>query len=259
MAEGRTNAGIARRLWLTEKTIETHVRTILMKLGLPVSSDDHRRVLAVLTLPARISGLAPDRNPVVPRCAAGGRARSVGTMINTTHIHPIRPSSASPWRRCSRHRAVAVGRPGAPARPRRCGSSPSPCPSPTRPRTAPSPSGRPPARRRPATCSRSTRSTTPATTAPRQAPEGAATTCAASSTAAASPTASARRDRRLAAAVPWQRGDRRHRALPGARGKVLSNKEVEGGSDIVLKLRRKLRPRPGRWRPGLGHHGAVAG
>jgi DNA-binding NarL/FixJ family response regulator len=49
MAEGRTNAGIARRLWLTEKTIETHVRTILMKLGLQVSTDDHRRVLAVLT------------------------------------------------------------------------------------------------------------------------------------------------------------------------------------------------------------------
>ena len=49
MAEGRTNGGIARRLWLTEKTIETHVRTILMKLGLQVSSDDHRRVLAVLT------------------------------------------------------------------------------------------------------------------------------------------------------------------------------------------------------------------
>jgi DNA-binding NarL/FixJ family response regulator len=48
MAEGRTNAGIARRLWLTEKTVETHVRTILMKLGLQVSDDDHRRVLAVL-------------------------------------------------------------------------------------------------------------------------------------------------------------------------------------------------------------------
>ena len=48
MAEGRTNAGIARRLWLTEKTVETHVRTILMKLGLAVSDDDHRRVLAVL-------------------------------------------------------------------------------------------------------------------------------------------------------------------------------------------------------------------
>ena len=48
MAEGRTNAGIARRLWLTEKTVETHVRAILGKLGLPVSGDDHRRVLAVL-------------------------------------------------------------------------------------------------------------------------------------------------------------------------------------------------------------------
>ena len=48
MAEGRTNAGIAKRLWLTEKTVEAHVRSILMKLGLPLNDDDHRRVLAVL-------------------------------------------------------------------------------------------------------------------------------------------------------------------------------------------------------------------
>jgi DNA-binding NarL/FixJ family response regulator len=48
MAEGRTNAGIARRLWLTERTVETHVRSILGKLGISGGEDDHRRVLAVL-------------------------------------------------------------------------------------------------------------------------------------------------------------------------------------------------------------------
>jgi DNA-binding NarL/FixJ family response regulator len=48
MAEGRTNAGIARRLWLTDRTVETHVASILAKLGLRESIDEHRRVLAVL-------------------------------------------------------------------------------------------------------------------------------------------------------------------------------------------------------------------
>jgi DNA-binding NarL/FixJ family response regulator len=56
MAEGRTNSGIAKRLWLTEKTVETHVRAILMKLGLTVSNDDHRRVLAVLAYLRAIKG-----------------------------------------------------------------------------------------------------------------------------------------------------------------------------------------------------------
>ncbi|GGQ28974.1 DNA-binding response regulator [Streptosporangium pseudovulgare] len=48
MAEGRTNVGIARRLWLTGRTVETHVSSILAKLGLAGSEEDHRRVLAVL-------------------------------------------------------------------------------------------------------------------------------------------------------------------------------------------------------------------
>jgi serine/threonine-protein kinase PknK len=50
MAEGRSNAGIAHRLWVTEGTVEKHVRSILMKLDLPETGDDHRRVLAVITL-----------------------------------------------------------------------------------------------------------------------------------------------------------------------------------------------------------------
>jgi DNA-binding NarL/FixJ family response regulator len=48
MAEGRSNAGIARRLWITEGTVEKHVRSILARMRLPETGDDHRRVLAVL-------------------------------------------------------------------------------------------------------------------------------------------------------------------------------------------------------------------
>jgi len=48
MAEGRSNAGIARLLWVTEGTVEKHVHSILSKLPLPATEDDHRRVLAVV-------------------------------------------------------------------------------------------------------------------------------------------------------------------------------------------------------------------
>ena len=49
MAEGLTNSGIAKRLYLSERTVEAHVRQVLMKLDVPETEDGHRRVLAVLT------------------------------------------------------------------------------------------------------------------------------------------------------------------------------------------------------------------
>ena len=48
MAEGRTNAGIAKQLSLTPRTVDTHVSNVMAKLGLGESEDDHRRVMAVL-------------------------------------------------------------------------------------------------------------------------------------------------------------------------------------------------------------------
>jgi serine/threonine-protein kinase PknK len=49
MAEGRSNTGIARRLWVTGGTVEKHVSSILTKLNLQEADDDHRRVLAAIT------------------------------------------------------------------------------------------------------------------------------------------------------------------------------------------------------------------
>ena len=49
MAEGRSNARIGHELFLSAKTVETHIAAVFTKLGLPSSPDDNRRVLAVLT------------------------------------------------------------------------------------------------------------------------------------------------------------------------------------------------------------------
>jgi len=49
MAEGRSNQAISAQLFLTDRTVESHVRNIFLKLGLSQAPDDHRRVLAVLS------------------------------------------------------------------------------------------------------------------------------------------------------------------------------------------------------------------
>ena len=49
MAEGRSNQGIAERLDISERAVQKHVTAIFDKLGIPASTEDHRRVLAVLT------------------------------------------------------------------------------------------------------------------------------------------------------------------------------------------------------------------
>jgi DNA-binding NarL/FixJ family response regulator len=56
MAEGRSNPAISGLLFLTPKTVETHVARIFAKLGLPPTTNDHRRVLAVITYLRSLGG-----------------------------------------------------------------------------------------------------------------------------------------------------------------------------------------------------------
>ena len=67
MAQGQSNAGIARRLWISEGTVEKHVRSVLAKLRLPDTDDHHRRVLAVLAF-------LEARSPISSRTAAADSA-----------------------------------------------------------------------------------------------------------------------------------------------------------------------------------------
>jgi DNA-binding NarL/FixJ family response regulator len=61
MARGLTNTGIARCLYLSERTVEAHIRHVLMKLDIPDSENGHRRVLAVLTHLSARQNASPSR------------------------------------------------------------------------------------------------------------------------------------------------------------------------------------------------------
>ena len=109
MAEGLTNAGIAKRLVLSERTVEAHVRSVLMKLSIPESDDAHRRVLAVLAhlTAAQAPVVALSENECLPRCDAA--RPSLGWQ------HGSQPTGGSMSTHAARP-AVDVA-PSAPARP----------------------------------------------------------------------------------------------------------------------------------------------
>lgn len=73
IAEGRSNQGVGPALFLSPKTVESHIRQIFTKLRFEGASDDHRRVLAVLA----ICGVAPDR----PRAASGVGCRQEESSV----------------------------------------------------------------------------------------------------------------------------------------------------------------------------------
>ena len=84
MAEGRSNAGIARQLWLAGGTVEKHVKSILAKLDINATEDDHRRVLAVIAFleSVPLDTLTPRHSPPAapppqppPRAWAGAASR----------------------------------------------------------------------------------------------------------------------------------------------------------------------------------------
>ena len=86
MAQGRSNAGIAQRLRLAEGTVQKHIHSILNKLQLRESSDDHRRVQAVITfLSAR--GRSPrDDHEVGCGAAGAGLGRSAKGISDTSCV-----------------------------------------------------------------------------------------------------------------------------------------------------------------------------
>jgi DNA-binding NarL/FixJ family response regulator len=91
MAEGRSNSGIARKLWVTEGTVEKHIGSILTKLRLPEADDMHRRVLAVLTfLNERLADLAEEPPDAIDRKLGLGEEAERGALGDQVGIVVLR-------------------------------------------------------------------------------------------------------------------------------------------------------------------------
>ena len=84
MAQGLTNAGIAKRLWLSERTVEAHIRRVLVKLGIAETEDHNRRVLAVLLHLGVPSATRPRRLAPVARSIDAVRGMRSGARQETT-------------------------------------------------------------------------------------------------------------------------------------------------------------------------------
>ena len=95
MAEGRNNVGIARRLCLTDRTVETHIASIMAKLGLHESGEEHRRVLAVLTW---LGVRRPDDGQLVWSPPARVPARALLLAAPARASSPARSACAAPRR-----------------------------------------------------------------------------------------------------------------------------------------------------------------
>src|SRR5581483_7852064 len=78
MADGRSNSGIAERFFISEGTVEKHVRSILAKLDLDAGDDDHRRVLAVLRFLGAAGNIGESRRPSRPAGRRRDRASASG-------------------------------------------------------------------------------------------------------------------------------------------------------------------------------------
>ena len=105
MAEGLTNSGIAKRLYLSERTVEAHVRHVFTKLSLPETEDGHRRVLAVLTHLSAATQTEAGEDPALDGIS-GSLAGSVG--VSGAVGRSARPSQRGA--RDAPPRAVAAAR-----------------------------------------------------------------------------------------------------------------------------------------------------